>query len=179
MRLRPFSLAAVLLVACGGPDGPIEPTYENVAAVITRSCGSSSPSCHGGTGRGGARLNFRTAMEDGLPFTDVLVDVEACQYDLMSRVTPGDPDASWLMIKLAHDFDADGNIAFTPDPAWDPMLATNADGSLRASICPLVSMGELTFGAIMPQNISRPAPLSEAEVTLFREWILIGAPGPI
>lgn len=179
MTARPLLLAPLLvLVACGGTDGPIEPTYENVAAVIERSCATASPSCHGGV-RGSARLNFEAFDEAGLPYTDALVNVEACEYSFLDLVTPGDPDRSWLMLKLEHEYDADGNLIFTPDPAWDPMLATNADGSLRASTCPQVDRGELGFGTNMPQNLGRPSPLSEAEITLFREWILIGAPGPI
>ena len=61
--LRFASLVSCLLalVGCGDPE-PLEPTYENVAAVIHRSCGGASNSCHGGI-NGNARLNFGLAAE--------------------------------------------------------------------------------------------------------------------
>ena len=164
------------LVACGDP-APLEPTYENVLNVVDRSCGTDSRSCHGGA-RGNADLNFGLLLDEGRPITEALVNVPACQYDLLDRIEPGDPDRSWLFIKLSAAHDADGNIEFTPDESWDPGIERRMDGTFPPSECPNVEDGELTFGQIMPENTGNPRPLPNREIELFREWILAGAPGP-
>lgn len=167
---------AMLMTACGD-DPPLEPTYANVEALIDRSCGSTSSSCHGGV-RGSARLNFQLLADTERPYTDALVGVEACEYDFMPRVDPGNPDNSWLMIKISGPHDAEGLLTFTPDPGWDSGLTPRMDGSFPPSQCPLVEDGELTFGSVMPESGGEIF-LEPAEITLFREWILAGAPGPV
>ena len=164
------------LVACGDP-APLEPTYENVRMVVERSCGTDSRSCHGGV-RGNAQLNFRLVLDEGRPITDALVDVPSCEYDLYDRVEPGDPERSWLFIKLSGAHDDEGNLEFTPDPTWDPGIERRTDGTFPPSECPLVEDGELTFGQVMPENRGNPRPLRSREIQLFRDWILAGAPGP-
>jgi len=162
--------------ACGDPE-PLEPTYENVAAVLERSCGASSMSCHGGV-RGNANLNLGTAMATGQPYTEILVGVESCEYSLMPLVDPGNPDNSWLMVKIDGAHDENGRLLFEPDPAWDPGIEPRPDGTYPPSTCPLVEDGELSFGYLMPQNVGAPDPLPENELDMIYEWILIGAPGP-
>jgi len=169
-------LLVIPLIACGD-DAPLEPTYENVAAVLERSCGASSMSCHGGI-RGNASLNLGTAMDTGQPYTELLVGVESCEYSFMPRVDPGNPENSWLMVKLEGAHSDDGELLFEPDPGWDPGIEPRADGSYPPSTCPLVDEGELTFGYLMPQNVGAPDPLPERELDMIYEWILIGAPGP-
>ena len=171
MRFDPFRFALptlLLLVACGDDSEPLEPTYENVEALVENSCGASSMSCHGGA-RGNARLNFGIALAEG-DIRSVLVDQPSCEYDAMLRVQPGSPDSSWLMEKLAGEFDEEGLLLFEPDPAW---VAPEFDG-----VCPLIVDGELSFGYLMPQNVGHPSPLPEEELELIRAWILAGAPGP-
>lgn len=163
---------AVPLAACGDDEevGTIEPTYENVQDTIDTSCTFSS--CHGGGGVGGGMLNLAMAIDAG-DLRTVLVDVPACQYDPMPRVDPGNPENSWLMVKLTGAHDADGRIQFTPDPAWAAAVDTSAP-----STCPLVEDGELSFGELMPQSLDEPQPLPEARIEMFRQWIEDGAPGP-
>lgn len=167
--------------ACGDDDGPIEPTYANVERVVERSCAVSS-TCHAGSGRGRGRLNFETPIDDGRPITDILVGIDACQYDVMDRVVPFDPDQSWLIVKLEQHFDSAGYIEFEPDPMWDPGITRRMTGGYPPSECPLVvrrdGVGELSFGRIMPSNPGRPARLPANERTMFREWVAMGAPGP-
>lgn len=173
MRLPYLALLALALVACGPPP-PIEPTYENVAAIFDSSC-SFRTSCHGGT-RGAARLNFEAARNDDILYTDLLVGTPACEYDFMPLIDPGRPENSWLYIKITQAHDADGYILFTPDPAWDPGIVPDGMGVYPRSACPLTEDGALTFGEIMPDGSSNG--LDARRATAIREWILAGAPGP-
>jgi hypothetical protein len=152
------SLTALLLAtaACGEEEPPIEPTYENVVEVIDLSC-TFMTSCHGGS-RGKAGLIFAGADDK----TTVLNGVTSCQYDRMPRVDPGDPDNSWLMVKIDGMYDDDGMIQFTPESGWTS-TATDPDCQ--------------DFGTLMPNNAT-PVPLPMRQVELFREWIRLGAPGP-
>ena len=59
-------------------------------------------------------------------------------------IEPGDPDRSWLFIKLTAAHDADGNVEFTPDESWDPGIERRMDGTFPPSECPNVEDGELT-----------------------------------
>jgi len=179
----------VVLVGCSagascGPETeePIEPTYANVAATIENSCALSS-SCHGGTGRGKARLNFDDAFNQGRPITELLNGVLACEYDRLPRVDPGHPERSWLMIKLDGMYGADGTIHFEPASDWDPCIGPNmvcpdAMGRYPSSTCPLTEDGRLSFGVVMPQILGSPSPLSRVQIEMFRQWIEMGAPGP-
>lgn len=178
---RVAALLILGVVACGGsnaPKGPIEPTYENVEAVVMRACASSS-SCHGGTSSGKARLNLALAIEETGDLRTALVDVDACQYDFLKRVNPGHPELSWIMQKLDGDYDSDtGLLNFTPDPSWDPGIERGEDGKYPSSRCPTTKDGELYFGLVMPYHKNAPDPLEAREVEMFREWIAAGAPGP-
>ncbi len=160
MRLRNSAflwlLVPLFALGCGADaEPPIEPTYDNVQMVMQRSCSLSS-ACHASRGRAG--LTYEGLMD----FTEPLVGVPSCQYPPMPRVDPGNPDNSWLMIKIDGMYDADGNIEFTPEAGFTP---PTGDPDCE------------TFGTVMPQNAT-PIPLPMREVTMFRDWIAAGAPGP-
>ncbi len=162
MRASAVCSIAILVAAsfgCGDDPGPVplEPTYDNVEAVLTRSC-TFSIACHGGPGSGQANLNF-TATED---MTTVLSGVSACQYDRMPRVDPEHPESSWLMVKIDGTHDEMGTIQFTPDADWPPPAGSDCED----------------FGVLMPLGIGAPSPLAMDEVDMIREWIRLGAPGP-
>jgi hypothetical protein len=165
---------ALTLTACSTTQPPLDPTYENVAAIFETSC-SFRTSCHGGT-RGAARLNFELARTEGLLYTDLLVGQPACEYDFMPLIDPGHPENSWLYVKVTQAHDADGYIEFEPDPAWDPGITPDDMGVYPRSICPLTEDGALTFGEIMPDGSSNGLDARRANV--IRDWILAGAPGP-
>ncbi len=173
-RSRLALLASLSLAACTnpGPSGPAG-TYEEVAVVFNAACTFSS--CHGGMGGGAGNLNLM--MPDGMPFTTRLVDVAACQYDALPLVDPGNPEGSYLWIKLTTPNGADGNITFTPAATWDPGIARGMDGRFPPSTCPLVSRdGEIVFGHRMPDGSTTG--LSPARLDIIRAWIENGAPGP-
>ncbi|MEM9190672.1 MAG: hypothetical protein AAGF12_15915 [Myxococcota bacterium] len=160
--------------------GPIEPTFENVDMVIRRSC-TFSNSCHGGPGMGQGQLNFALARDAGEPFTAALQMADgmprpACEYDLLPLIDPGNPDGSWLMIKVGGPMTM-GVIDFTPDAAWDPFPG-ETPGSFPPSECPLTEGGNISFGRRMPLDPAGMTTLPEREIELFREWIRAGAPGP-
>lgn len=162
MRAAAVCSTLALLAAsagCGDEEPPPAPapTYEDVDVVLTRSC-TFSNACHGGTGSGKANLNFMTAADK----TTVLNGIAACQYDLMPRVDPGDPENSWLMVKIDGTYDEMGDITFTPEAGWAPPPSSECEG----------------FGTLMPQSLSMPTALPMDEVEMIREWIRIGAPGP-
>lgn len=179
MRARPFgflfglslTLVAAPLMGCGDDDGmpadsgmggsdagpPLEPTYANVAAVIGRSC-TFTTSCHGGS-RGQASLLFM-GVDD---LTTELNGVPSCQYDAMPRVDPGNPDNSWMMVKIDGMRDASNMVVFTPDPGWTPDTSD--------PLCP----GDGNFGLGMPFGAP---PLPDNEIEMIRQWIANGATGP-
>lgn len=140
----------------------IEPTYANVAQILGTSC-TFGTSCHGGAGAGRGALNFQAAED----FREVLVDVPACGNNAMARVAPGQPDESWLVVKIgAHSsigWDDEGMIALegTP-PADDRPGCPTPDG----------------FGRLMPENRGGITLLSEERRAAIREWVELGAPGP-
>jgi len=172
----------IALAACGDDDEApdsgrlTEPTYQNVAIIMARSC-AVSVSCHGGAGSGSAMFNLQPGLDSG-DFRPELMET-SCEYSKLRRIAPGDSANSWLMIKLAGDFDpATGKLMFTPAADWDAGLTATGDGgTLPASNCPLVDRGMLSFGTIMPQPLGPPASLPANELELIRQWIDMGAPG--
>jgi hypothetical protein len=163
------------LAACGGDDEPttLEPTYDNVEAIVARSCAFNT-SCHGGA-TGQARLNFALHLDAGEPITTAFENPDgsprpSCEYDLMPVVDPGDPDNSWLMVKIEGDVTPDGLVDFTPATSWMP-------GTTDPQ-CPRTEGGDVTFGAVMPLMLGDPMPLPDREIAAIREWIAMGAPGP-
>ncbi len=118
---------------------PVVP-FGDVQALFVRSC--ITDACHGRSGSGGLRLTSAALSHASL------VDQPADQVPSVRLVAPGDPDNSYLVIKL--------------------------DGSMRRVLpteC-MTSPGRNPCGAQMPQLA---APLSQAERTLIRNWILGGA----
>lgn len=102
MRLPLLALA--LLVACVPPEGPDDPVddddtaeeieeprgWEGVSALIEVRCG-----CHDAFERAGGMWDL---TEDGA--YDVLVGVPSNDVPTMARVEPGDPEASYLYLKI-------------------------------------------------------------------------------
>ena len=90
----------------------IEPTFSNVQAeVLTPSCSFSS--CHGG-GAGGLTLDG-SAEDRGR-----LVGVPSSQLAGTNRVNPGDPDGSYLMMKLEGAADIVDDAMPPPNGGLDP-----------------------------------------------------------
>ena len=184
MRRLVLSALSTLALACtpstsppvdagvDAPDAWQAATYANVALLFERSC--SFMSCHGGAGMGAAHLNFAAAHAAGTPYTTLLVGVPACEYSAMPLVTAGDPDASWLYLKVAGPHTG-LDVEFTPSPTWDSGLVARADGTFPPSICPLTTSGRIDFGAMMPQGTMG---LTPSDADLLRRWIADGAPGP-
>lgn len=181
----PFVLASLSFVACGPSPAPvdantdanIDTSHAAVLGIVRTSCVFSA--CHGGPRGGAGMLNFQPAVDGTMTLRDLMVDRPACEYSAMPLVTEGNPDQSWLMLKLDGPHTADRAITFTPDPTWDPGIARRPDGTYPASICPLVSRGEISFGVLMPQGSGTEAPvLTPVQLATIRGWILDGAPGP-
>jgi hypothetical protein len=93
--------------------------------------------------------------------------VPACEYDRMKRVAPGDPDQSFLLVKLEAPFKGPGTheIAFTPAPDWSP-TACNVPSS----------DGQPGFGLRMPETGTFQ--LEPEKIAKLRSWIRAGALGP-
>lgn len=158
----------------------MEPTYENVALLFrgdpedddaSGACAYSG--CHSGNaGKGG--FTFRRspldpnqvyrALVEG-PTNGVTGPIQACEYRPLRRVEPGDPERSWLYIKLAHEADSRNDIKVQAAEDWDPEESPCSD----------------TFpGSLMPYADGEPVvPLEPEELRMVAEWILDGAPGPV
>jgi hypothetical protein len=137
--------------------------YPQVVDVIERRC--SWERCHAGP-LIGAGLSFAP----GGDHRAALVGVRACEYDLMARVTPGDPAQSWLMVKLTAPFRPLSDpyahqIFFTPPAGWDPSRRGCRDQTRD---------GVPLFGQRMPSTAPNTLPPDELDV--IRRWIAQGAP---
>lgn len=97
-----------------------------------------------------------------------MVGVASCEYNLMDRVAPGDPDNSWVMVKMTMPFvtapgsPTNGDLEFTPDATWN-----------EADKCNPAIVG---FGKRMP--FVSPFEPDPAVLSAIRAWIVAGAPGP-
>jgi hypothetical protein len=125
-------------------DAPV--SFSEVQAIFTRTC--AMPACHGRgpNGGGGSGGLFLT---DGVTSHSSMVDRPSDQVSSVRLVVPGDPDNSYLVMKV--------------------------EGTMRSRLpvqC-AVSPGRNPCGVQMPQLA---APLTTAERTLIRNWILAGAP---
>ncbi|HEX7481127.1 MAG TPA: hypothetical protein VF331_25210 [Polyangiales bacterium] len=138
------------------------PDYASVSAILggreqpgIGACAASS--CHGGDQAGHGGMNFKTAKD----LRALLVNVPACENSSLMRVKPGDPDHSWLWIKLTAPIHntIDGQLTYSGTP----------------STCSGVSTG---FGTRMPQVYGTFDKLSDAQLALVKGWIEAGAPGP-
>jgi len=143
-------------------DGGAE-LYASVRDIIDRTCAYER--CHSGVPIG-AGLPLPT----GADHAKALVGVPSCQYPLMLRVKPGDPDNSWIMIKLTAPFRPSADpyanyILFEPPADWDASQRDCRDQT---------EDGTPLFGQRMP--LTAPNMLPEEELETIRSWILAGAP---
>ena len=130
-------------------DAPAEDTpvsFSEVQALFTRTC--AMPACHGRgpDGGGGSGGLFLT---DGVTSHSSMVDRPSDQVSSVRLVVPGDPDNSYLVMKV--------------------------EGTMRSRLpvqC-AVSPGRNPCGVQMPQLA---APLTATERALIRNWIRAGAP---
>jgi hypothetical protein len=158
-----LSMYGLVGIGCGDDGGEDEPrgTYEDVSLIFggpeqgaaIGSCSASS--CHGGS-RARAELDFK----QGPDLITVLVNVPACENPDMMRVTPGNPDESWLWVKLTHPITdtASGLIDYPGTPA-------DCTGVING------------FGTRMPFQAPYSG-LSEDKLHLIKTWIEDGAKGP-
>lgn len=154
-----LSLSALALGACG--DDPAEDgslAHDQVVAILGagpegRSACSSS-SCHG-DGIASAGLNLKSSMD----LTKLLVNVPACEAPSLMLVKPGEPENSWLYIKLTGKTTAKRELV--ADPAWGEPGKDCEEAS--------------GFGKLMPESGS---PLTAEQIEQIRSWIADGAPGP-
>lgn len=147
----------------GGGNAPV--TYEQVAAILQApSCATGG--CHGPGGQAQLTLAGQSDLRT------VLVDVPACTNNAMPRVDPGNPDNSWLLVKLG------GHSTIGVDGGGRIDLAGPAPADDRAG-CPLPANSPVApFGERMPPPALSPNGLSAEQVDVVRRWITQGAPGP-
>ena len=105
MRLSPLTLAAAMVLGagCGGADADlatIPPQFSEIQAqIFTPNC--TLASCHGAAAQEGLSLVA--------PARAAIVGVPSTEVAGMMRVAPGDPDASYLLHKIADASPADGD----------------------------------------------------------------------
>lgn len=138
-------------------------SFRAVVEIFARSCAYQR--CHAPPILGGG-LSFAKDVD----FHAQLVGVTACEYERMKRVEPGDPERSWLMVKLTAEARKLGEpyptfIYFDPPPDWDP----NERGCRSQT-----SDGAPLFGQRMPATA--PNMLPPEEIETIRRWIEDGAP---
>ena len=131
------------------------PQYLAAAEVLLTRCGQTR--CHGPQPWG----DLFDLAENRCDIGSVLVDVPSCEYPSLPRVAPGDPEGSWLMVKLTAPSDEAAQLIFEP--------ATDAEPAADARCV------EVGFGTHMPPP---GFSITEQEVEVVREWIAAGAPGP-
>jgi hypothetical protein len=171
-RMTLLACASASLVACGdgGTEGPSQEQdastlspHDQVSAILgagPEQRGTCSiASCHGdpaAEGIASAGLNLKKSAD----LTELLVGKKSCEAPALNLVEPGDPDKSWLYIKLTGATKT-GSKDLEPDPSWGE---------------PGEDCEEATgFGKRMPET---GAALSAAQVETIKQWILDGAPGP-
>jgi hypothetical protein len=152
-----------------GLDGPgegaihganVAPEYLAAESVIRTQC--AFVRCHGGEVRGGAGLWYGQDASIRGP----LVNVPACEYDMMMRVKPGDVANSWIVTKLEASQDPQTHaIDFTPQPGWVQNPA--------CGLPPGDAGGR--FGLRMPMTTFQ---LDSDSIAKLTAWIAAGAPGP-
>ena len=174
--MRALLLACLLLAACheagGGERGdagaedaaPAVPkSYAAVRDILAHSC--TWERCHSGVPIGG-----NLDLTPGIDYAGSMVDVPSCEYPRYMRVAPGDPEHSWVMIKLTAQArppeDPLGNyILFEPEPGWDESKRICRDHA---------DDGTPLFGQKMP--LTAPNMLPDEQIALIRRWIEDGAP---
>lgn len=125
-------------------DVPATPvTFTQVQEIFTRTC--AMPACHGRGADGGGGSGGLFLTDDSTSY-GAMVNQPADQLRRMQLVAPGDPDQSYLVVKI------EGTMRQHPECATSP--------------------GRNPCGVQMPQLA---APLTAAERTLIRNWIRAGA----
>ena len=138
-------------------------SYPAVREILTRSC--TWERCHSGVPIGG-----NLPLTPGTDYAVSMVNVPSCEYPEYMRVAPGDPEHSWLMIKLTaqvrprEDPLAD-YILFEPAAGWDESKRFCRDHA---------DDGTTLFGQRMP--LTAPNMLPKEDIELIRNWIEAGAP---
>ncbi len=127
--------------ADGTVDALSRVAFADVQAIFARSC--AAVACHGSSRAGGLSL------ADGDSSFGAMVNQASQQVPRLLRVRPGNPDESWLLIKIT--------------------------GTMRTFAECAPGMGTNPCGARMPQLA---APLGADEEGLVRRWITEGAQRP-
>lgn len=124
---------------------------DDVMPIFEANCNSTS--CHGSPSTPDADLFLGSASDNDedtiLEVYGELVNVDGYNALGMFRVKPGDPENSWLMVKL------DGDMSC---PQAQPFCAGSC-------------------GQRMPRGTGA-MPLSDGELDIVRSWIANGAPSP-
>lgn len=163
--MPPLALLPIAMAIACGDDAPARNPHYVAAENAFKGCSFAACHASGGVGDLAAMFPFGEAIAAG-DFRTALVNVPSCEYDVMDRVEPGDPDNSWLMVKLTQAYVMDGidagRLIFTPDPTWS-----------EADKCNPAIPG---FGKRMPDT--SPFTLADGPLNAIRTWIAVGAPGP-
>lgn len=164
MFKRSILVVSVLALGACGDDGDKQNggsagSHKDVATILgaggAPAGACSIASCHGSSGVADLSLTASANLRD------TLVGVPACEVPGMNLVEPGDPERSWLWIKLTGKMTSAQNGDLEADPSWGE---------------PGKGCGAIGFGKRMPRVA--PYSLSQAQLDQVRAWILAGAPGP-
>jgi hypothetical protein len=156
-------LALAWTSACGddgGEKATPPATNEEVAALLgagpggTGSC--SVASCHGSAAE--AELDITKTAN----LRELFVGVPACEAPGFDLVEPGDPERSWLWIKLTGEREDGTTGELKADPSWGEPNPDCKDAG--------------GFGWRMPRVA--PFELKQSDLDKIRSWIEAGAPGP-
>jgi len=150
-----LSMSGMLATACGGDDATDSvPTQAEIAEILGAgqpgTCSISS--CHG-SAIASAGLDFMADSDLG----KLLVGHKSCEAPELNLVEPGDPEHSWLYLKLTAPTQGTKR-----DLVEDPEWGDAGKGCEEAA----------GFGKRMPET---GAELSADKVEKIRKWIAAGA----
>lgn len=102
LRLAPVFALAVTLAACGAePEEPVAATQSDIQAkIFNQNCTLSG--CHDATAEGGLDLRAANMRAN-------TIDAPSEKSPLV-RIAPGDPDNSFLVIKLENPTGSQGDL---------------------------------------------------------------------
>lgn len=159
--MSPIVLTLLTMSACTTDADPNrEITSQTEVAVLVGAGPDTAPgscavaSCHGAAAEAG--LNLKSDAD----LATLLVGVPACEAPNFKLVEPGDPERSWLWIKLTAPMSSNITGDLKTDPSWGE---------------PGKNCGGNGFGKRMPRV--SPYTLSADELAKIRAWIEAGAPG--
>ncbi len=160
--LHRAAAATLAWLGCGSAETTRDFASLNaeVREIVRGSCGSGAAPCHGPNPTARS-LDFERLLESDTLW-EAMADVQSCEYDTLPLVAPGEPERSWLMVKLTGQTDPDGRLRFDPDSSWVP----------APDSCAVGVRGSYDFGTRMPEV----GQLSPREIETFRAWILAGPP---